>query len=77
MMPWENPVFWLQLVYCLITLIFLTMTYLEGWHSGEGWDLPRVAGLLLCTVWPVMIALVVLDGLLLGKRRSQASANSS
>lgn len=77
MMAWENPVFWLQLVYGLVTLMFVTMTYLEGWHSRQGWDFARVAGLLLCTVWPLLIVLVVLDGLLLGKRRAQISANSS
>lgn len=37
-------------------LIFaLVQTYFEGWLADASWDVHRIAGLLACTIWPVLV----------------------
>lgn len=48
------------ILYTLIALIFLGESYLEGERDCQGWDVWRVAGLLLGLIWPVQILIVLL-----------------
>jgi hypothetical protein len=43
-------------IYTLVALLFLTHSLSEGEHRGGSWDLDRVAGVLLCLVWPLTLA---------------------
>lgn len=42
-------------LYSSIAIGFLTATYIEGRWQAAGWDLARVAGLLSCLAWPVLL----------------------
>ena len=46
--------------YLLIALVFLTLTWAEGWHSRAGWTFYRVLGLALCCVWPLLLLIVLI-----------------
>ena len=69
MSAWEAIILSVQVGYLFVSLVFVVLTYLEGWHRREGWDLHRVAGLLLCFTWPLLIAAIALD---IRNQRSQA-----
>jgi hypothetical protein len=45
----------LSWTYGFVVLIFMTMTFLEGWTNHDGWRLHRLAGLMSCLVWPLML----------------------
>ena len=47
-------------LYFGIALMFALATYLEGWHRHDGWDVGRIAGLLACGVWPLVVVAMVL-----------------
>jgi hypothetical protein len=55
-------------IYSCIAVVFAITTYFEGWGRRDGWDRDRVVGLLSCTVWPLLIA-TILIGVLSAKRR--------
>ncbi|SES36535.1 hypothetical protein [Rhizobium sp. NFR03] len=43
-------------LYTLVTLFFLETTFREGEMAQvKSWDIMRVAGLLYCLAWPLMI----------------------
>ncbi|CZT33326.1 hypothetical protein [Rhizobium sp. 9140] len=43
-------------LYTLVTLFFLETTFREGEMAQvKSWDILRVAGLLYCTIWPLMV----------------------
>lgn len=43
-------------LYTLVTLLFLETTFREGEMAQvKSWDIMRVAGLLYCLAWPLMI----------------------
>lgn len=48
------------IVYGLIALVFLENTFREGHVRERAWDMPRVAGLLLCLVWPLLLIGIVI-----------------
>lgn len=56
----SRPVTWQTLAilaYALIALVFLDNTYREGKvYLGGQWDAHRIAGLALCTLWPLVLA---------------------
>ena len=54
--------------YVSVAVGFLTATYLEGRHNGDVWDWQRLAGLLACLVWPILL-FVMLTKLIIGKSR--------
>ncbi|MNF11860.1 hypothetical protein D3C80_2131830 [compost metagenome] len=41
--------------YCSAALFLLTMTYLEGLQAHAPWNAYRVAGIVVCILWPVLI----------------------
>ena len=47
--------------YLVIALLFAIPTYDEGRKSHEGGPLWRIAGLLLCFAWPLLIGLVAFE----------------
>lgn len=51
-------VFWT--VYGLIGSIFFLFALLEGRRNRLGWTPLRVAGLLACAVWPLLVVAVVI-----------------
>ncbi|NHT76019.1 hypothetical protein C8J35_10522 [Rhizobium sp. PP-F2F-G38] len=43
-------------LYTLVALFFLETTFREGEMAQvKGWDILRVAGLLYCMIWPLMV----------------------
>lgn len=50
---------WLLSLYTLICLFFLDNTYREGEAAGGAWDGMRVLGLVLCLLWPLLVAHVI------------------
>lgn len=50
----------LFLILLMVTLLMLTMTFVEGMADGNRFDLPRILGLLACLVWPVSLPLLLL-----------------
>jgi hypothetical protein len=56
--------------YLLVAAAFLTLTYVEGRHSGEGWTFHRVLGLALCCVWPLPLLIVIVTVWLQRRRPS-------
>lgn len=50
-------------IYLLIAYMFVVRTWQEGHSSREGGLLWRVIGLLLCAIWPILIALVGFEAL--------------
>lgn len=43
-------------LYTLVALFFLETTFREGeMAQTKGWDIMRVAGLLYCLAWPLLI----------------------
>jgi hypothetical protein len=46
-------------LYLGTALLFALATYLEGWNRRDGWDVGRVVGLLACSVWPLVLIVVV------------------
>ncbi|MBB4228115.1 hypothetical protein [Rhizobium mongolense] len=49
----------LPLAYCLVAVLFLTMTLLEGWANHDGWTLARLAGAVACILWPLTLAVLL------------------
>jgi N-acetylglucosaminyldiphosphoundecaprenol N-acetyl-beta-D-mannosaminyltransferase len=41
--------------YVIVAAVFLFQTFKEGQMHASGWDWARIAGMLLCLVWPVII----------------------
>lgn len=48
-------------LYLLIGTFFVAYTYLEGITSTEGGTFLRIVGLLVCLVWPAVLAAVVIE----------------
>ncbi|MFB2551235.1 hypothetical protein [Ensifer soli] len=48
----------LLLAYAMVTIFFLLRTHEEGEISGAGWDRSRIAGLMACVAWPVVLVVV-------------------
>lgn len=42
--------------YGFVTVVFMAMTFLEGWTNHDGSRLYRFAGLVSCLLWPLMLA---------------------
>lgn len=42
--------------YTFVALLFIDSSLREGDENGGRWDFDRVAGLLLCFVWPLTLA---------------------
>ncbi len=53
----------LSTLYGGIALLFLDSSFREGELDGGTWDAMRVAGLLLCLVWPLLILYVIFSAL--------------
>ena len=53
--------FWTIVIalYCLTTLIAVSLTYQEQKQRQEGTPIYTAIGYLLCTVWPVVAAVMV------------------
>ena len=49
----------LPLAYCLVAVLFLTMTLLEGWANHDGWTLARLAGAVACILWPLTVVVLL------------------
>ena len=49
----------LILIYCLVTLACLVATIVEGERMRSGWDVPRVLGLVVSLVWPLVLLAVI------------------
>lgn len=49
----------LAVLYGVVTVIFLIVTFAEGARDGRRWDRMRVAGIALCFLWPVVAAVLV------------------
>lgn len=60
-------------IYGIGTVTSLVMTYVEGVRRDKNWDFYRVAGIILCFFWPVLVPLLIvataLSSLGLQKRR--------
>jgi hypothetical protein len=50
-------------IYILIAYMFAVRTWQEGHSSREGGPIWRAVGLLLCAIWPILIALVGFEAL--------------
>jgi hypothetical protein len=50
----------LSWTYGFVVVVFMTMTFLEGWTNHDGWRLHRLAGLASCLLWPVMLAVFLI-----------------
>ena len=50
----------LMAFYTFIALLFIDSTLREGAENGRRWDADRVAGLLLCLVWPATLAAIAI-----------------
>jgi hypothetical protein len=55
--------------YCAISSAFILVTLLEGWAARGGWTLLRVAGLAAGPVWPLLLCVFLLHGLLAPRRK--------
>ncbi|AQS61014.1 hypothetical protein AGRHK599_LOCUS2100 [Rhizobium rhizogenes] len=51
-------------VYGIGTVTSLAMTYIEGARRDREWDFYRVAGIVLCFFWPILVPLLILATLL-------------
>jgi Ca2+/Na+ antiporter len=49
------------IAYFVVAAVFFVMTYFEGWSRRDGWDAYRVLGLVLCTVWPLLVLYIFFD----------------
>lgn len=58
--------------YVLIALVFLALTFFEGWKRRSGWGAYRVFGLLLCTVWPLLVIHVLMSETAAAQSKSRA-----
>jgi hypothetical protein len=58
-------------LYVSVAAGFLTATYLEGRHKGDVWDWQRLAGLLACLIWPILLLVTTLTNMM--KRNSLSS----
>ncbi|SCW30161.1 hypothetical protein SAMN02927900_00383 [Rhizobium mongolense subsp. loessense] len=51
--------------YCLVAVLFLTMTLLEGWANHDRWTLARLAGAVACILWPLTLVVLLVHMLVL------------
>lgn len=49
------------IAYFVVAAVFFVITYFEGWSRRDGWDAYRVLGLVLCTLWPLLVLYIFLD----------------
>lgn len=47
--------YFVGVTYCMAALFLLVMTYLEGLQAHASWNAYRVAGIVICIFWPVLI----------------------
>jgi K+ transporter len=45
--------------YAGVALLFAVATYVEGWGRRDGWDRQRIAGLVSCIFWPLLIVIAL------------------
>jgi hypothetical protein len=53
----------LSWAYAAVALIFMMMTFLEGWANRDGFGPRRLGGFLACLFWPLMLVFFLLHGL--------------